>query len=94
MPASDKLVTKATLGRISSEFTVGDTIGFWVNLNVHTLVMEHAMPESEQRPDVADVSCASRFSTFDECPLCGGALGAEHAHFRCATCGWRDSCCD
>jgi hypothetical protein len=36
MPASDKFVTKATLGRISSEFTVVDTIGFWVNLNVHT----------------------------------------------------------
>ena len=23
-----------------------------------------------------------------------GALHAEHAHFKCASCGWRDSCCD
>jgi hypothetical protein len=31
--------------------------------------------------------------TFPGCPLCGGELRPEHAHFRCA-CGWRDSCCD
>lgn len=31
--------------------------------------------------------------TFPCCPLCGGPLRPEHAHFRCA-CGWRDSCCD
>jgi hypothetical protein len=31
--------------------------------------------------------------TFACCPLCGGELRPEHAHFRCA-CGWRDSCCD
>lgn len=31
--------------------------------------------------------------TFVCCPLCGGELRPEHAHFRCA-CGWRDSCCD
>lgn len=31
--------------------------------------------------------------TFPCCPLCGGELHPEHAHFRCA-CGWRDSCCD
>ena len=31
--------------------------------------------------------------TFVCCPLCGGELKPEHAHFRCA-CGWRDSCCD
>jgi hypothetical protein len=32
--------------------------------------------------------------TFAECPMCGGALAPEHAHFRCGGCGWRDSCCD
>jgi hypothetical protein len=37
---------------------------------------------------------ATRFAVFDECPLCGFALSAEHAHFRCTACGWRDSCCD
>jgi len=39
-------------------------------------------------------TCINRFATFDGCPLCGSALSAEHAHFRCTTCGWRDSCCD
>jgi hypothetical protein len=32
--------------------------------------------------------------TFAGCPMCGGELAAEHAHFRCSGCGWRDSCCD
>ncbi|MGD1013651.1 MAG: hypothetical protein ABR963_04590 [Acidimicrobiales bacterium] len=41
-----------------------------------------------------DAQCTSRFATFEECPLCGSVLGAEHAHFRCGSCGWRDSCCD
>jgi hypothetical protein len=36
----------------------------------------------------------SPLATFDECPLCAGVLTAEHAHFRCNACGWRDSCCD
>ena len=31
--------------------------------------------------------------TFPCCPMCGGELRPEHAHYRCA-CGWRDSCCD
>jgi len=39
-------------------------------------------------------SCRSPLGTFDECPLCGGALTPEHAHFKCRACGWRDSCCD
>jgi hypothetical protein len=37
--------------------------------------------------------CA-RYGVFPECPLCGGALHPEHAHFKCGGCGWRDSCCD
>jgi len=36
----------------------------------------------------------SRFASFAQCPHCGGDLAAEHAHFRCGSCGWRDSCCD
>jgi hypothetical protein len=35
----------------------------------------------------------SPMGTFPCCPLCGGELHPEHAHYRCA-CGWRDSCCD
>ncbi|MGD0054466.1 MAG: hypothetical protein ABSC34_03390 [Acidimicrobiales bacterium] len=38
--------------------------------------------------------CANRFAVFSECPHCASALTPEHAHFRCTTCGWRDSCCD
>jgi hypothetical protein len=40
------------------------------------------------------IDCLNRFATFHECPHCGGSLNAEHAHFRCTSCGWRDSCCD
>lgn len=36
----------------------------------------------------------SVLGTYAECPLCGGELAPEHAHFKCAGCGWRDSCCD
>ncbi|MFZ9359410.1 MAG: hypothetical protein ACO3BW_08010 [Ilumatobacteraceae bacterium] len=42
---------------------------------------------------VAD-SCRTRHAVFSECPHCGSALHAEHAHFKCSGCGWRDSCCD
>ncbi len=31
--------------------------------------------------------------TFPCCPMCGGEMRPEHAHYRCE-CGWRDSCCD
>jgi transposase-like protein len=40
------------------------------------------------------IACANRFAIFSECPHCGGSLSAEHAHFKCTSCGWRDSCCD
>jgi hypothetical protein len=43
---------------------------------------------------VAAVACLSPLAPFTECPLCGGDLAPEHAHFRCGACGWRDSCCD
>lgn len=39
-------------------------------------------------------SCRSTLGTYAECPLCGGSLFPEHAHFKCSGCGWRDSCCD
>ncbi len=41
-----------------------------------------------------DAGCRSTLGTYPECPLCGGGLFPEHAHFRCSGCGWRDSCCD
>ncbi|MGH2685181.1 MAG: hypothetical protein ACRDJP_06935 [Actinomycetota bacterium] len=48
-----------------------------------------ASPEIE-----ASTGEPSRHGTFSECPQCGGAMTAEHAHYRCRACGWRDSCCD
>jgi hypothetical protein len=36
----------------------------------------------------------SPWATFDGCPMCGGTMAPEHAHYRCGSCGWRDSCCD
>jgi len=44
--------------------------------------------------DVSAPLRCSPLATFDGCPMCSGALTAEHAHFRCNDCGWRDSCCD
>ncbi|WP_421120297.1 hypothetical protein ACE2AJ_02945 [Aquihabitans daechungensis] len=29
-----------------------------------------------------------------QCGHCGGPMRQEHAHYRCTTCGQRDSCCD
>lgn len=49
-----------------------------------------AAPASSGRCDPT----RSRFAPFAECPHCGGSMAAEHAHFRCGGCGWRDSCCD
>lgn len=47
------------------------------------------------RPEaIANDSCRARYGTFPECPLCGQGLIPEHAHFKCTSCGWRDSCCD
>jgi hypothetical protein len=53
-------------------------------------VLELPFPQTER-------ACGwerSPFSAFDECPMCGGEMAPEHAHFRCGGCGWRDSCCD
>ena len=27
------------------------------------------------------------------CPSCHSQMQPEHAHYRCGTCGYRDSCC-
>ena len=27
------------------------------------------------------------------CPDCGVEMNPEHAHYRCPSCGYRDSCC-
>jgi hypothetical protein len=47
-------------------------------------------------PSFAPPACVvtrDPLSVFACCPLCGGELKPEHAHYKCR-CGWRDSCCD
>jgi hypothetical protein len=52
---------------------------------------------SASRSDAPAAACpasSSPFAIFAECPHCAGEMRPEHAHYRCAACGWRDSCCD
>ncbi len=70
-------------------------------MSPRTLVVEEPElpfpPAEAGDPLAATPSChwgRSPFGTFDECPMCSGAMAPEHAHFRCTSCGWRDSCCD
>ena len=46
--------------------------------------------------DVNEDSKASHcpLAPLKECPLCGRKLLQEHQHYKCPSCGWRDSCCD
>ena len=48
-------------------------------------------------PSLDPAACelaSNPFAVFECCPMCSGAMAPEHAHFRCTSCGWRDSCCD
>ncbi|HSL58971.1 MAG TPA: hypothetical protein VK866_14090 [Acidimicrobiales bacterium] len=51
---------------------------------------------SAPSPRPAPTACRDPRGTYPECPLCGSVEGwqPEHAHFRCRSCGFRDSCCD
>ena len=52
-------------------------------------------PVTDDVPEVDERACLrSPLGVFDECPHCGGGMAPEHAHYRCTSCGWRDSCCD
>ncbi|HWE65070.1 MAG TPA: hypothetical protein VG298_00350 [Acidimicrobiales bacterium] len=52
-------------------------------------------PTTTVTSNAPSASCQrSPLGTFSECPHCAGEMRAEHAHYRCASCGWRDSCCD
>ena len=54
----------------------------------------HTAPVTAEDRRSAPGTCVNRFAIFAECPHCGGPLAPEHAHYRCGSCGWRDSCCD
>ena len=60
----------------------------------HNVTMETTQNATTDFDPKTFDTCRSRFGTFPECPLCGSDLTPEHAHFKCRTCGWRDSCCD
>ncbi|MBS1121076.1 MAG: hypothetical protein H6Q90_3304 [Deltaproteobacteria bacterium] len=46
-----------------------------------------AVPDVPAQPPREDCDLAST------CPNCGTMMQPEHAHYRCLTCGYRDSCC-
>jgi hypothetical protein len=72
------------------------------NSNAPTITCECLGASNNESMDVVNEAargarerdCMNRFAVFHECPLCGSSLSSEHAHFRCTSCGWRDSCCD
>lgn len=46
---------------------------------------QDAEPQAETPRGTCDLASA--------CPNCGTMMQPEHAHYRCLTCGYRDSCC-
>jgi hypothetical protein len=57
--------------------------------NVFTRVPPEAIPRAGR-----GAHDRSPPGTFAERSRCGEELLAEHAHFRCLSCGWRDVCCN
>lgn len=55
-----------------------------------------ARPPSTLAAALAEVAAVSPRGTCDlasTCPQCNTLMQPEHAHYRCHTCGYRDSCC-
>ena len=50
-----------------------------------------AKPARPAEPTSAVKACPVDLSI--QCPTCGTKMQAEHAHYRCLSCGYRDSCC-
>jgi len=50
-----------------------------------------AVVTAEPPPEPAEAAKECDLSTT--CPNCGAQMQPEHAHYRCAECGYRDSCC-
>jgi hypothetical protein len=47
--------------------------------------IEHAVDAAQTPRGTCDLAST--------CPSCNTLMQPEHAHYRCATCGYRDSCC-
>jgi hypothetical protein len=93
-PPRTKLFPKSTVGQIDVEKSYAAVI-----IPVSRRVIHNGTMQELNTPEPADVvgrgtDCLNRFGVFHECPHCASPLSPEHAHFRCTTCGWRDSCCD
>jgi transposase len=54
--------------------------------------MTPTTPGAPSGPSVTDPKHPADLSTL--CMACGDPMRPEHAHYRCPSCGWRDSCCD
>jgi len=52
-----------------------------------------AAPPSTLASDVPAQTPRGTCDLASTCPTCGTLMQPEHAHYRCATCGYRDSCC-
>ena len=63
------------------------------------VALERGAPKKVERPPTtlaADAVAETPRGTCDlasTCPNCSTLMQPEHAHYRCATCGYRDSCC-
>jgi hypothetical protein len=50
-----------------------------------------AVVDGHGEPDQQGSGPACDLSTT--CPNCNAEMQPEHAHYKCAACGYRDSCC-
>jgi uncharacterized paraquat-inducible protein A len=68
----------------------------YVALTRGTPAMVAAAPTTIDRAEVSTAAAQTPRGTCDlasMCPTCHTLMQPEHAHYRCATCGYRDSCC-
>jgi len=52
-----------------------------------------AAPSTLERGPPAPTRTRGGWSRSVTCPTLSTLMQPEHAHYRCATCGYRDSCC-
>jgi hypothetical protein len=50
-------------------------------------------PTPAPEPKLDGEAPKSTCDLASSCPHCGTMMQPEHAHYRCLTCGYRDSCC-
>lgn len=52
-----------------------------------------ARPQTAQTAQTAHVEPVKQCDLSTTCPSCATQMLPEHAHYRCPSCGYRDSCC-